>query len=562
MTEFRLSDRLARNILDCSGVALVLVGEDLRLIYANPAFHELLGYGPEDVAALTLDQLIASDDALLQLESGERHILRRDGSRIWAHAQTSAVESGHADGPTLLVQFVIIERQKQIETELLLNQSRMDFALEAAGQGVWDHDVVADTMYYSPGWRRMRGIPAEEPIDGSQAAWLSRVHPDDQEYLRNVVKRQDAGDHDFRILEYRERHRLGHYIWVQSRGRPVAWDAQGNSLRTLGTDTDITDRKRADEQYGRLSGRLALALDASRIGVWEADVRTGKVVWDERMYEIYGLPYHGGEVPETVWLDGLHPDDSGQAEIAFKEASAVRSAYAAQFRVIRPDGSIRHVRSRANPFVDAGGRLKYIGAEWDVTADVEQAEELNTARALAESRYAQVQLAQEHIQHAALHDYLTGLPNRRFLDDMLAERRMTTRSQGGAVALLHIDLDWFKAINDTLGHAAGDFMLKHVAEVLKANVRDGDFIARVGGDEFVVLCWFNGDEADLSVMADRIVRHLRAPVAYGDEVMQVGASVGIACEASDAVDPQRLQRDADAALYRAKNSGRNRFQFA
>jgi diguanylate cyclase (GGDEF)-like protein len=152
------------------------------------------------------------------------------------------------------------------------------------------------------------------------------------------------------------------------------------------------------------------------------------------------------------------------------------------------------------------------------------------------------------------------LPNRRYLDEVLKQRATEAEAQGQALSLLHIDLDRFKQINDTLGHAAGDAMLEHVAQVLISNTRVEDFAARVGGDEFVVVSG-EGDEVALAAIANRIIERLREPVRYGDHWCRFGVSVGIASESGRHVDPDRLMINADIALYRAKGRGRNRCEF-
>ncbi len=144
-------------------------------------------------------------------------------------------------------------------------------------------------------------------------------------------------------------------------------------------------------------------------------------------------------------------------------------------------------------------------------------DDLRRVKNLTEARNAELLVAKARIEHTALHDSLTGLPNRRYLDQMLENTAQAAPDSGQRTALLHIDLDRFKQINDTLGHAAGDAMLVHAAKILRVNVRTTDFIARVGGDEFVVLCALRGDDPEkdagyLAALADRIIRQMREPV--------------------------------------------------
>jgi diguanylate cyclase (GGDEF)-like protein len=160
-----------------------------------------------------------------------------------------------------------------------------------------------------------------------------------------------------------------------------------------------------------------------------------------------------------------------------------------------------------------------------------------------------------------LHDELTGLPNRRFLDEVLNRHACRAAEPGDALALLHVDLDRFKQINDTLGHAAGDAMLAHVAGLLSADAGQGNFVARVGGDEFIVVCFNKTDTRDLAELADRIIAKIRQPVPYEGHFCRFGASIGIAIETSEQPDPQRVLINSDIALYRAKGRGRNRYEF-
>ena len=148
-----------------------------------------------------------------------------------------------------------------------------------------------------------------------------------------------------------------------------------------------------------------------------------------------------------------------------------------------------------------------------------------------------------------------------FLERALEEHAARCAASGGGVVLLHIDLDGFKQINDTLGHSAGDAMLIHIAETVRRNLRDGDFVARTGGDEFVVVCNADAGMAGFDELASRIIASARVPVPFEGHECRLGMSIGIAGAFGAAVDRQRLLVDADLALYRAKSLGRNRFEF-
>lgn len=314
------------------------------------------------------------------------------------------------------------------------------------------------------------------------------------------------------------------------------------------------ERQKNYAELRRLSGRLELALEASGIGVWEHDLTTNEMVWDDRVNEIYGKSADGKPRGYDDWAQTIHSEDLGRARQDFDSASARKGPYSSQYRLLRPDGTVRHVRTRATYFQDIDGTPKLIGAEWDVTSDVLLNENLIRERQLTESKNVELNLAKAHIEYAALHDSLTGLPNRRYLDELLAENAEPDRR----TALLHLDLDRFKQINDTLGHAAGDAMLMHASRVIKANAGRDDFVARIGGDEFVVVS--RGlDDDELSALADRIIEEIRQPVDYRGHPCRFGVSIGIA--ANNGVDVKQLLVNADLALYRAKSRGRNRYEF-
>ena len=306
--------------------------------------------------------------------------------------------------------------------------------------------------------------------------------------------------------------------------------------------------------------RLNLALETSKVGLWELNLATGEEVWDARTNEIYGTTADAGVRTHDHWQKVIHPEDKARAEQEFRQ-SIVNGRYESDYRVILPDGTLRHIRSIAVLFKGSGGADRVMGINWDVTADVALSDDLRRAKAMTEARNADLEAARVRIEHNALHDSLTGLPNRRYLDEMLRSNAAEGYGSSGTIALLHIDLDRFKQINDTLGHAAGDAMLVHASRVLRESCRETDFVARIGGDEFVVVSDNNHGEEGLARLAGRLVEAMRKPVRHEGHECRCGVSVGIATGMVPGIDVEQLLINADIALYRAKGRGRNRYEF-
>jgi diguanylate cyclase (GGDEF)-like protein len=410
-------------------------------------------------------------------------------------------------------------------------------------------------------WKLIRGFDPDEFVDSAADEWLKRVHPDDRDRITDIVGRQNHGKIARNAFEYRERHKAGHYIWIESKGAADGWGPDGTPTRIIGTDTDITQRKLEEQERLELSRRLQLALDASQIGVFEGDLETGELFWDDRSHDIFGIPRERKSLRASDWENALHPDDAAQTLEAMSRAIEEKGTFNAKFRIIRPDDEIRTLMSRATYFQDNGVTPKFIGANWDITDDVALEQGLKAAKALAEARNVELEAAKARIETQALHDALTGLPNRRYLDQILNKYRTRSRLPGDSLALLHIDLDRFKRINDTRGHAAGDAMLVHVARLLDSKIGGQYFVARVGGDEFVIACFNESDAERLAGLADQIITKIRQPVPYEGHFCRFGASIGIALETGSDIDALQVLINADIALYRAKGRGRNRYEF-
>ncbi len=448
---------------------------------------------------------------------------------------------------------------RNVSAALDKSESRWEVVLESAGQGAWDANLVTGEVYHSPTWRKLRGMHPDGDVQDTHENWISRVHPDDIGRIQAIIAKEHDGSMRRVAFEYRERRVDGRTIWISSLGKPVEWSPKGLPTRIVGTDTDITQRKLAEAENARLRQRLELALEVSRLGIFEANLITREVYWDKRVREIYGLSEDVVVAPD-YWEHSLHPDDYEGAMKRVWNAVENRGLYVSDFRIIRPDGEVRHIHTQGTWYRDHDGVPKMLGVNWDVTPEVEAKLALERARGLAEARNIELEAAKQAIEFNALHDALTGLPNRRYLDQHLAECASATAVSGLTVSVLHVDLDLFKQINDTLGHAAGDAMLVHVARLLVSAAGPDAFVARVGGDEFSIVTALS-DRAQLSALAAYIIARIRHPVPYQGHLCRFGASIGIAAHLGRDVDPQHLLIEADIALYRAKGRGKNRFEF-
>ncbi|WP_375597181.1 EAL domain-containing protein [Devosia sp. Naph2] len=554
----RLLDQapLPSYILDLNGVVL----------FANRPGDILLAREQNGCRGLNLEKTVYPPDldearwmaeALLEgrhpAYRAEHRLIDANGRRFWAAISLSLLNDCSGQPRYLWLQAADIDAQKTAALELADAEKRWSIALESAGQGVWESDLRAGRVYYSPTWKRLRGYEPDEEVDGSREAWLERVHPLDLERVKLHMLRADQLPRN--VFEYRERHRNGHYIWIQSRGAPVEFDTNGRPIRFIGTDTDVTELKRTEALSQSLAKRLELALSVSRIGVFEHDVITGGLEFDQRLREIYGFgPYC--PISSDDFERAVHPEDLARVLAANAELLVRRGEHSSSFRIIRSDGDVRTLTSHVTFSEDGEGNPKIIGTSWDITDEVRLHEELVAANQLAEARNADLQIAKDQIEKQALTDALTELPNRRFLEQVLGN---LARDQM-ATSILHIDLDNFKEINDTAGHMAGDAVLKRAASVISSKVTPAQFVARTGGDEFVIVCPGIVDTARLERLARDIIDALASPFQFGGHPLRLGASIGIACQSRGNGTLDRLLGDADAALYRAKKGGGSRFE--
>ncbi|UJW86767.1 PAS domain S-box protein [Devosia sp. SL43] len=570
----RQSEAKFRAMFESTRRLIALLEPDGRNIETNPRGYTFTGLTPEQTRQLhfweghwwlnDVDRARVQDTVhraaageYVQLQIGQRSAA---GTTHTSDLSITPIFGSDGEVVQLMVEATDITALEQAKTELEQSERRWNYALESAGQGVWEWNLGRPQTQGTARWKQMRGYAPDEPIEFSYEAWLDRLHPDDRARVRDVIERQGSGAQDYNGFEYRERHKDGHYIWISSVGAAVEWDSNGTATRRIGTDTDITERKVAEQKVLDLSRRLELALEASRLGVFEAKQHADEIHWNDRLYEVSGVPRNRSPLRVADFIEALHPDDVAKVLEGPRRAQ-VDGSFESEFRFVRPDGEVRTVRSRGALFEDQHAGPRVIGVIWDVTEEVALTQGLYAAKELAEARNVELEVAKERIETQSLHDALTGLPNRRYLDEVLEHHASQSRLSSGGMALLHIDLDGFKQINDTLGHIAGDAMLVHVADLLRNCIGPDQFAARVGGDEFVV-AWIGELETErLQTLANTIIDRIRQPVPYQGHLCRFGASIGIAVEAGGEFNAQRVLINADVALYQAKGRGRNRHEF-
>lgn len=280
---------------------------------------------------------------------------------------------------------------------------------------------------------------------------------------------------------------------------------------------------------------LSDAQRLARVGNWNHDLISGKLIWSDEMLRIFRVT--PDEVSDALLRTFDHPADAHMVSQAAQDARVHGAAYNMDHRILLRDGSVRYVQEQAECIVNAAGEpVRINGSVLDVTERKQ---------------------AEERLAHIAHHDALTGLPNRALLLDRLARSIRDARRHERGVAVLVLDVDRFKFINDTLGHACGDEVLKELGVRLTASVRDGDTVARAGGDEFMIVLADIAKPSDVNLVIDAITRAVDRPFQIDKHEFFVTVSVGASMSPLDSGDIEALIKYADAAMYKAKGEGPN-----
>jgi diguanylate cyclase (GGDEF)-like protein/PAS domain S-box-containing protein len=393
----------------------------------------------------------------------------------------------------------------------------------------------SETVYVSPQVMDILGYTPEE-CTSTPDLWLRLLHPDDREAVLAEDLRTKESEEPF-VMEYRRFAKDGRLVWIRDEATLVRND-EGKPLHWLGVQIDITERKRAETRLGDAEQRFRTLVDQIPAVTYIDPV-------DDPETSLYTSPQIEkmlGYTPEEwredkLWPKCLHPGDRERILAADERFEAGgEEPFREEYRLLAKDGSVVWVREEAVLLRDeAGEPLYWQGVFYDLTE----------RKAL-----------EERLEHRALHDYLTDLPNRQlFVDRLRKALDRTRRKRGRQVAVLFMDLDEFKIINDSLGHEAGDALLKLVAQRLRRCLRPEDSLARFGGDEFVVLIEdIEGPEVAVRV-AERFTEELMGPFFLEGRELFAPSSIGIGLGDARTKTPEALLMDADTAMYRAKEEG-------
>ncbi|MET0280178.1 MAG: EAL domain-containing protein [Steroidobacteraceae bacterium] len=415
---------------------------------------------------------------------------------------------------------------------------RVDLIDATSNEGLWDYDFDTNRLYVSPRWKAMMGYAHLAP--GESVDWRGMVHPDDLQRVQDAMFQHVSGTTPLFESTHRMRHYSGEYRWVISRALGRI-DKQGRLRRLIGVELDITERKLYEEALFREKESAQIVLQAIGDGVittdadsvidyinpvaealtgWRLEDAMGRNI-DEVFRAFHEETAEPLENPLTGSIRRVRPSKSARPVL-----------------MIRRDGNELYVESTAAPIRDGYGKVA--GAVL-VFHDVSESRELN-----------------RKLSYHASHDPLTGLVNRREFESRIERCLKSARAQEGAYALCHLDLDQFKMINDSCGHAAGDALLGQVGALLKSKIRWRDTLSRLGGDEYGVLLEGTGLDDGL-----RVAETLREAVKgfrfeWDEQVFKLSASVGVVPITADNEDVASILSAAEGACSAAKEQGRNR----
>lgn len=543
--QLRESEERFHITFNLAAVGLAHVAPDGRFLRLNQRFCDIVGYSDAELLQRSFQDITWPEDLETDLGqvrrmlageirtySMEKRYVRPDGSVVWANLIVSLVRDPQGEPKYLISVIEDISARRQAEAQM----RELASVVEQTADSVVITDRDGIIQYVNPAYENTTGYTRQEALGRKTSILKSGQHT--AEFYHDLWATILAGRVFRGVITNRRKD--GRLYYEEKTITPLM-DGSGHITHFVSTGKDITERMQAMEALRESEANLAKAQRMVHLGSWDWNVVTNELRWSDEIYRIFGLePQQFGATYEA-FLSSVHPDDRACVTAAVERALYAREPYSIDHRIVRPDGTERIVHEQAEAtFDEAGHAVRMVGTVQDVT----------------EHRQAQ-----DRLNYLAYYDALTGLPNRILLLDRLHQAMLDARRNERLVAVMFLDLDRFKIINDTLGHETGDELIRAVAERLRRCVRASDTLSRLGGDEFTAIVADVGHVDAVVQVAQKIIDGLAPPFAIGGRELFVNASVGITLYPLDDNSPEGLLRNADAAMYLAKESGRNNYQF-
>lgn len=543
--ELHRSQALFATIFESSPIPIAISRiSDGRYFQVNQACLDMFGFTREQVIGKTTTEMGVwpTDEArnrLLERIRGDLRVVnydtqlkRADGELIDVMYSAQVVQL--TAEPSIVATIIDVTARKRAEELQREYEQRFAKVFHSSPDAIVI-SRLSDGVYLevNEAWVRLSGYAKEESLGKSSLELGIWVEPADRARL---VERLSGGN-TVRQFDFQFRRRNGEVAQALMSAEVIELRGEKCLLSLL---ADVTERRRAVEQLRESERRFADVVDAAGEYVWETDATGHYIFVSERIERVLG--YTAAEVMGKEAYDFMPKEEIDRLEHWFNtRANPGTPIRNLEHISITKDGRQIWQQVSGVPIFGASGeRIGFRGTGLDIT---------------------ERKLAEQRIEELATRDALTQLPNRRLLSDRLSQGILAAQRSGGLIAVLFIDLDRFKTINDSLGHAAGDELLRSVAGRLQQLMRKGDTLARIGGDEFVAVLEALRVPEDAGAVAQKIIATLSEPYAIAGNVLSTSASIGISVFPGDAPDGATLVRNADMAMYFAKELGRRNYQY-
>ena len=430
----------------------------------------------------------------------------------------------------------MLESIKTAKEHRKVERRRLENAITGTRTGTWEWNVSTGETVFNERWAEIVGYTLAELAPISIDTWASLAHPDDLKRSGELLDKHFRGELPYYECEARMRHKLGHWVWVLDRGCLMTRTEDGQPLMMYGTHQDITDRKETEKKLSMAAGVFKYAREG--IIITSAG---GKILDVNAAFS--GLTgYAHGEVVHQDYSILYSDRHSDRFISSMLKSLAEEGVWSGEYWMPCRNGSafpslltIAAVRNRS-------GEVEHYVT---LVADI-----------------SNLKQNEDELRLIAHYDNLTGLPNRILLTERLRHAMSVARRRNELLAVVFLDLDGFKEVNDTYGHAAGDELLTILAERMNDALRECDTVARLGGDEFVVLLPDLSGKGDCTPVLGRLLATLSAPARLGENWAHVSASLGVTLYPQQTmVKADTLLRQADLAMYQAKQHGKNQYRF-